>query len=827
MKTAASLSILAALATTAPCFAAGENGPIVITEIMVNPHGTDEGQEWVEIYNPTNAAVSLVGWHLETGRGVTSNFPAGTSLAAHAVAVVSPKRGGVLGQASTRKSTYVNTQASWNTAWGTGIQVIFVESFWDYPADPIPIVDTINGLDNSPGSTGERLQLRDASNKLIDEVLFFDDEVTETPWPDDNDSGSIQLLRDFTASITDNNNGAAWRLSGPGDGLGSSLANTALPAFPGLISYGTPGRLPTQLTTDCNGNGINDAVDIVHGTSADAFPFNNIPDSCEGDCNANLIGDLTEIALDWRKDRNANAQLDSCEINAAGGVGGVGGTKDTNANGVLDSFENKPNVVITEIMYNPAGDDEGKEYVEIYNAGATPVDISGWMLRDLEGDPATGAIPAGTTMLAGEVIVLTAGSGPGVPADILTQFRAAWNIPAAVRVFAMNPWQDRAQRATFTEEVLALLDASGQPVDVADYENPQYVVGSSWPAIDGSSSIYLLPSALNKTANDTGTNWRLSMTNLDGAYDSVETAFITDIRHTGSVGSPGIVWKTAHQTPTGEAVISEIMYNPNSNNGYFNGSVPRTEWIEVFNPGSAALNMSGWYLRDEDGHSGQVAGNTIIAPNGTLILIPVGAAASASQAEADFRASWGNICRVASLVGWSDREPLPNIGALSNSPAPGTEILTLRKADGTVVDVVNYDDDGTIWPADAAAAAPGLGTGWSIYLLPGHYNADDNDLGSNWAASLQGIDGADINTQTAIFNGFDIGSPGVLAGIADPGCGPTCPADFNGDGFVTGDDFDAFVIEFEAGNISADFDADGFVTGDDFDAYVLAFEVGC
>lgn len=56
---------------------------------------------------------------------------------------------------------------------------------------------------------------------------------------------------------------------------------------------------------------------------------------------------------------------------------------------------------------------------------------------------------------------------------------------------------------------------------------------------------------------------------------------------------------------------------------------------------------------------------------------------------------------------------------------------------------------------------------------------------------------------------------------------PLCPADFDGDGFATGDDFDAFVADFELGGMSADFDADGFVTGDDFDAFVAAFEAGC
>jgi len=56
---------------------------------------------------------------------------------------------------------------------------------------------------------------------------------------------------------------------------------------------------------------------------------------------------------------------------------------------------------------------------------------------------------------------------------------------------------------------------------------------------------------------------------------------------------------------------------------------------------------------------------------------------------------------------------------------------------------------------------------------------------------------------------------------------PSCPADFDGNGFVTGEDFDAYVAAFEAGVLSADFDGDGFVTGEDFDAYVVAFEAGC
>ncbi len=56
---------------------------------------------------------------------------------------------------------------------------------------------------------------------------------------------------------------------------------------------------------------------------------------------------------------------------------------------------------------------------------------------------------------------------------------------------------------------------------------------------------------------------------------------------------------------------------------------------------------------------------------------------------------------------------------------------------------------------------------------------------------------------------------------------PPCPADLDGDGFVTGDDFQLFVEWFEDGDLRADFDGDGFLSGDDFAAFVAAFEAGC
>jgi len=59
------------------------------------------------------------------------------------------------------------------------------------------------------------------------------------------------------------------------------------------------------------------------------------------------------------------------------------------------------------------------------------------------------------------------------------------------------------------------------------------------------------------------------------------------------------------------------------------------------------------------------------------------------------------------------------------------------------------------------------------------------------------------------------------------GISPCCPSDFDSNGFVNGDDFDAFVGLFEAGDCAADFDLNGFVNGDDFDSFVVLFASGC
>ena len=94
-----------------------------------------------------------------------------------------------------------------------------------------------------------------------------------------------------------------------------------------------------------------------------------------------------------------------------------------------------------------------------------------------------------------------------------------------------------------------------------------------------------------------------------------------------------------------------------------------------------------------------------------------------------------------------------------------------------------------------------------------------------------------LSTATLTITKAQPSDGGVYTAIFTNSCGSVtsipasvtvfCPTDFNTDGFLTFEDFDAFVNAFEAGSASADFNRDGFLTIEDFDAFVSAFEAGC
>ena len=94
---------------------------------------------------------------------------------------------------------------------------------------------------------------------------------------------------------------------------------------------------------DCNDNGVDDACDIINGTSYDDNG-NGIPDECEfTDCNDNDVADEDDIANGTSEDCNENAVPDECETlsdcNGNGIPDECEDLADWNANGIADECE--------------------------------------------------------------------------------------------------------------------------------------------------------------------------------------------------------------------------------------------------------------------------------------------------------------------------------------------------------------------------------------------------------------------------------------------------------------------------------------------------------
>lgn len=103
----------------------------------------------------------------------------------------------------------------------------------------------------------------------------------------------------------------------------------------------------------------------------------------------------------------------------------------------------------------------------------------------------------------------------------------------------------------------------------------------------------------------------------------------------------------------------------------------------------------------------------------------------------------------------------------------------------------------------------------TYYLGVGLFDTRALTAGDRW--HLRSASGSSANVALIISTDFD---------GTNPGCCPVCPADYNQDGGIDGQDVEAFFTAFEAGEPCADVNYDGGVTGDDVAAFFIPFESG-
>jgi len=148
--------------------------------------------------------------------------------------------------------------------------------------------------------------------------------------------------------------------------------------------------------------------------------------------------------------------------------------------------------------------------------------------------------------------------------------------------------------------------------------------------------------------------------------------------------------------------------------------------------------------------------------------------------------------------------------------------LTLQAAASTGFLNVSYQ-----WKRDGADITNGAG-GASVgggVVSGASGSLASPTTGATITLTIAGAHASDSGLYTVVFTNT-CGS-GASVGADVDITAPNCPGDFNHDGYVNGNDYDAFAELFETGDSGADFNHDGYVNGNDFDAFAEHFEVGC
>ncbi|WP_022890360.1 lamin tail domain-containing protein [Agromyces italicus] len=338
-------------------------------------------------------------------------------------------------------------------------------------------------------------------------------------------------------------------------------------------------------------------------------------------------------------------------------------------------------VVVNEIVYDDvvAG---AVDSVELFNAGASSVDLSGWKVFDDQREEA-GVIPAGTSLAAGGFLVLEKDGAPlGFPfglgkGDTVTLVDAAdadvdsyayaataplgdwsrcadggdWAHGTALTLGAPNTCETPAAAGTIVlNEVdsgpadwIELINPGDAAVDLAGVEirdnsddhrwffaagaslaaGERLVVDAETEGVDVNGAPQSFQAAIGIGGSDSIRVFGADGTLIDETSWTGHPAIDGDEAAASSARCPDATgdFALARITPgaANDCVLPDLAINEVESNG------DATDWVEVVNTGEAPIDLSGWTVMDSDpaGHAADVAplaAGTTLAPGAFFVF---------------------------------------------------------------------------------------------------------------------------------------------------------------------------------------------------------------
>jgi hypothetical protein len=459
---------------------------LVISEIQYAPHGANTGLgesdyrandfEFIELLNASQAPIDLSQFRLApttingTAEGVSFAFPQSTLPVGQRVVVA-------------------RNVAAFRVRYG------------DVPN----LVGEWSG--GNLANSGETLTILDAAGAVAFQVTY--DSNSDWPFLADGRGASLEMV-DPAAEPHDPTNWRDSYLFGGSPGLASSppagprvlinevLAHTDQPLFDAIEL-----RNLTNAPIDIGGWFISDQIDnlkfmVPAGTRIpaggyvvfDERQFNPGQGTRPSDMGISELGEALWLISPGtnRRPRHIEDMVVVAATENGVSVGNMLDVRDSRelmrlsarSLGARNGAPMASPIVINEVNYHPPDDDVYKEFIELKNVTAAPVDIGEWLVTDA----VDYGFPAGTTIQAGGLAVLVAFD----PQDTAraTAFREYYGIDPTALLF--GPWSantrgepDRLSNRGETVSLrYPLVDATGVHHGLA--ESVRYADTDPWPA---------------------------------------------------------------------------------------------------------------------------------------------------------------------------------------------------------------------------------------------------------------------------------------------------------------------------------------------------------
>ncbi len=494
---------------------------VVINEIHYNPEEDNDNGEFLELYNTSEEPFDISDW--EFVEGISFRFPKGTVIEGEGFLVVCRNE-------------------------------FYIRDFYNLTGD----VKTVGNFAPSRlANEGERLLLEDAEGNEIDRVEYLD----VSPWPEqaDGDGASLELMH----PLSDNNQPLYWRDSDfptPGK-INTQHVGSVPPLFDRV--HHRPTSPTTEDTVDItvrfkNADEIQ-AVLLTYrpvGEGAEQVTMERSGDEFLGTIPAHESGQVISYAI--------------TATNQAGLTLTVPVGTESRFLYQVDAPEVEPGaVVINEIMYNPpVPGEEEQEWIELYNPGDQPLDVSYWIVKDRDDDHEL-RLPPDTTIEANGFLLVT-----NDPSE-------EWEAPT---IDGMN------FRLGNGGDEVRVMNPNGELVAQVEYNDD-----SEWPwgaDGDGGSLELLQVSRPNNEPN----NWGVSPNG-------------------GTPGKPNARAIEDDSYHDFDVVINELNYHP-ENEEYDNNL--EKEYIELHNRSDRPIDVGGWFF--SEGIEFRIPEGTVIEGNGYLLI---------------------------------------------------------------------------------------------------------------------------------------------------------------------------------------------------------------